>query len=477
MATATTKTRNLTPLELQQEEVASKRISYLPVFFVIALAIPFVIDLGTLRMSVYRFFLLLVFFPAVIGWIFGKAGPKRPSDYLFIAFTLWCQIALAAADGFNRSIEPIGMLAIETLGAYFLGRTFVRNKVQFRSVAKTYLGVLVFLLPFSVLESLTNRSVLIDISSKIWKSVSAVLLDRPGRLGMRRAQVSFEHPILFGLFCSYGYGLAVYALEKRKVGVTGLARSVFAIGCTFFSLSTGAYLAVGTQILLTGWEFATRTLKSRWKTLLVIVTIAYVTVDILSNRSPFQVFVSYMTFDQGTSYNRVLIWHFGTQQLWLTPLFGIGLTGDWIRPWWMHPSMDNFWLVLAVRHGILAFVLFATAVGFLLRDIGRAVIQDQEARNMRLGWMFAVISMFIAICSVHLWNATYVLFMFLMGAGMWFADHRDVVPELGTEAALDGDRLKQKGGNFRAAARPAAVVLSSPTGTVKARSKQRIPHR
>jgi hypothetical protein len=478
MATATTKTRSLTALELQQEEVASKRISYLPAFFVIALALPFIIDIGTLRMSVYRFVLLIVFFPAIIGWMFGKAGPKRPSDYFFIIFTIWCQIAMVGADGFNHSIEPIGMLAIETLGAYFLGRTFIRNKLQFRAMAKTYTGVLLVLLPFAILEAISNRSILIEISSKIWKSLPAVYLDRPGRLGLRRSQVSFEHPILFGLFCSYGYGLAGYALERGKVGVLGLLRAVVAIACTFFSLSTGAYLAVGTQILFTGWEFLTRTVKARWKILIIIVAIAYVTVDMLSNRSPFQVFVSYMTFDQGTSYNRVLIWRFGTQQLWLTPLFGIGFTGDWIRPWWMHPSMDNFWLVLAVRHGILAFVLFASAVVFLLRDIGRAVILDQEARNMRLGWMFALISMFVAICSVHLWNATYVLFMFLLGAGMWFADHKDEVPETTeSKVAVEKDRSNQKAGNFRAATRPVAHALPSASGTVKARSKLRVKHR
>jgi hypothetical protein len=475
MATAATKTRNLTALERQQEELARTRISYLPIIFVIALAVPFVIDIGTLRLSVYRFFLMIVFFPAIIGWMFGKAGPKRPTDYLMIAFTIWCQIALIGADGFNRSIEPIGMLAVETLGAYFLGRTFVRSKFQFRAMAKTYIGVLMFLLPFALLESLMNRAILIDISSKISKSLSAVLLDRPGRLALRRAQVSFEHPILYGLFCSYGYGLASYALEKGKVGVLGLLRSAVAVFCTFFSLSTGAYLAVGTQILFTCWEFITRTVKARWKILIFIVVVAYITVDLLSNRSPFQVFISYMTFDQSTSYNRVLIWQFGTQQLWLTPLFGIGFTGDWIRPWYMSPSMDNFWLVLAVRHGILAFVLFALVVGFLLRDTGRAVIQDQEARNMRLGWMFALISMYIAIGSVHLWNATYVLLMFLMGAGMWLADHRDELPETEKDTVLE-KQSKPKSGNFRPAVRPVGVVLPPATGTVKARSKQRITH-
>lgn len=449
-------TKQLSPLERQLADTASRKVHLWPSFFIVMLAIPFIIDVGTLRMTANRFFLLFLFFPAVIGWMFGKAGLKRKADYYVIAFTIWTQIALIVDDGFNESIEAVGMQAIETLGAYFLGRTFVRTKFQYRAMCRSFLIVLTILLPFAFLEATLNRPLMIEITSKVWKTLAGVFTDRPGRLGLRRAQVSFEHPILFGLFASYGYGLCGYGMEKKKFGFMALARVIIPVANTFFSLSTGAFLAVGTQILFTAWEFITRTIAARWKILLGLVVAAYVTVDSLSNRSPFQVFVTYMTFDQATSYNRVLIWNFGTKQVWLTPYFGIGHTGDWVRPWWMHPSMDNFWLVQAVQHGVLAFVLIAVAIGYMLRDICIAKIKSPEILNMRLGWMFAMISMFVAICSVHLWNATYVFFMFMLGAGMWLADVNEDGTENSDSAPADKVDVPVKPRNFRPASPRAA---------------------
>jgi O-antigen ligase len=398
--------------------------------------------------------LLCLFFPAIIGWLFGKAGPKRIADYFIIVFTLWCMVALIGADGFSISIEPMGMLAIETLGAYFLGRTFVRTRFQFWSFCKWLTALLMILLPLAVLEAYMNRVIALEVLGKVWKTHIGVFLDRPGRMGLRRAQVTFEHPILFGLFVANGYGLLVYSIERSKVGVKAWWRVVLVAANTFFSLSTGAYLAVGVQLILTAWEFATRTVKSRWKILLAIVIFAYVSVDLMSNRSPFQVFVSYMTFDQSTSYNRILIWQFGTQQVMATPVFGIGLTGEWARPWWMNPSMDNFWLLIAVRHGVPAFVLMMAAIYFIIRDVVKAKLTTPEHLNIRLGWMFTLVSMFVAICSVHLWNATYCFLFFLLGAGLWMADVDDSIKDNADSPLKPEETSSRKIRNFRPAIRP-----------------------
>jgi hypothetical protein len=40
----------------------------------------------------------------------------------------------------------------------------------------------------------------------------------------------------------------------------------------------------------------------------------------------------------------------------------------------------------------------------------------------RTGYLIAFSSLSIAAFTVHLWDATYCLFMFLLGCGMWFVD-------------------------------------------------------
>jgi hypothetical protein len=446
-------------LERLQEAANLKKVTWWPALFVILLAVPNIVDVGSLRLSPYRIFLLVALFAGFIGWMFGKAGPKRPADYFIILFTLWCQIALVAADGFSISIEPIGMLAIETLGAYFLGRTFIRSKYQFWHMCKWYMIVLIVLLPFAIGEALFERVFILELFGNLSRVHDGVFFGYEGRWGMRRAQASFEHPILYGLFASYGVGFFGYGMELKNVGFMSTLRMIIPFLNVFFSLSTGSYLAVITQWLMMGYEFVTRKIAGRWKILLGVFVVAYVLVDNLSNRSPFEVFVSYLTFDQATSYNRVLIWKFGTQQIWQTPLFGIGETGDWIRPWWMHPSMDNFWLLQAVKYGLPAFVLLMLFVYFVLRDIGKAKLVSRDLMNIRLGWMFAIISMFIAICSVHLWNATYCFMIFLLGGGLWMADVDDR-PEQENEQANKGDGERGKRQNFRPAIRPAPEAAS-----------------
>jgi hypothetical protein len=67
-------------------------------------------------------------------------------------------------------------------------------------------------------------------------------------------------------------------------------------------------------------------------------------VDLLSNRTPFHVFVTYLTFSVETGYARIMIWNWGIAEVMRHPVFGIGLA-EWERPLWKSGSMDNFWLV------------------------------------------------------------------------------------------------------------------------------------
>jgi hypothetical protein len=107
----------------------------------------------------------------------------------------------------------------------------------------------------------------------------------------------------------------------------------------------------------------------------------------------------------------------------MTPWFGTGVPGEWVRPEWMFSgSMDNFWLLMAVRHGVLAFVLIALTCWTMLRRIGKTHLTDPQLINARKGLLFALIAMMVSMCTVHLWTATYCLFMFLLGSGSWLIE-------------------------------------------------------
>jgi hypothetical protein len=105
----------------------------------------------------------------------------------------------------------------------------------------------------------------------------------------------------------------------------------------------------------------------------------YVGIDLFSTKTPFHVFVNYFTFSKQSAYNRILIFEYGTAEVARHPVFGIGL-GDWERPVWMSDSMDNFWLVTAVRYGVPA--LFLLLLGLLLGILWKAGQRKQPAARV-----------------------------------------------------------------------------------------------
>jgi hypothetical protein len=400
---------------------AAKRSTFWPLLFCFSMTIPLVIELGSLRMSPYRILLLLMLVPSLIGWLNGKGGKKIPADYFMILFAGWSVLSIFMTMGFAEAYQPAGMFVIETLGAYFLARTTIRDEKTFRSIVKTLIWIAAIMLPFAVAESLLHRPVALQLFSVFGKVVNTTNIDP--RLGLRRAQVVFEHPIIYGVFCSstFALGFYVFGSSQRKFGT--LMRAGISVITTFVSLSTGAFLSLVVQSLLTIWDFAMRKSRRKWTILTVIVVFLYLLVDALSNRTPAEVFITYLTFNLGASYNRVLIWRYGTEQVYMTPWFGTGISDNWSRPDWMHASMDNFWLVITVRHGVPALLMLIFAYFGILRRMGRTVLTDANLVNIRKGLIFVVVGISVSICTVHLWGASFSYFFFLLGSGVWLCDH------------------------------------------------------
>ena len=148
----------------------------------------------------------------------------------------------------------------------------------------------------------------------------------------------------------------------------------------------------------------------------------WIFMSLLSNRSPIKVFISYMTFSAHSAYNRILIWDYGTAEVGRHPIFGIGFA-DWQRPDWMHSSsMDNFWLLTAVRYGLPALILLLAAIILTMRRLGGLRNPDDTIQRYRAAWIICIAGIGIAGVTVHFWNSLFGLFMFLLGTGVWMTN-------------------------------------------------------
>jgi hypothetical protein len=393
--------------------------------FVVSLAIPLHFYAGPMRLSPYRALLIILLIPCILAWLSGRLGKIRLPDVLMLLCPIWGALALTIHHGLAEW-ESSGILFIETFGAYLLARWLIRTQEDFRAMVRAFFWLVCALLPFALIESLTYYAPLLEGFSVIGEAI--VQQSPDPRMGLHRAQVAFEHPILYGVFTASGFGLVYYVMAPaHSAARPAVFRSAIVVVAAICSLSSGAVTSVASQFGLAAWDRITRTLRNRWRLLAILCIVAYVAVDIVSNRSPVEVFVSYLTFSPGTGYWRIHIWNYGSAEVLRNPVFGIGLN-PWQRPGWLN-SMDNFWLVVAVRYGMPAFLFLAGAVLLIIRALARMNFDDERVKACRAGLLVTLGGFVIAAGTVHFWNAVYVWFMFVIGSGLWMLDEPSEPPK------------------------------------------------
>jgi O-antigen ligase len=169
------------------------------------------------------------------------------------------------------------------------------------------------------------------------------------------------------------------------------------------------------------WNAILHNNPQRWKLFGGGIALSYLVVSLISNQTVPEFYITHFSFDAESANFRILIWDFGSASALKHPWFGVSF-GEWERPAWMPPSIDMFWLIHAVEHGIPAAILMI--IGFLsaCAAVGFRSGLNQKLASYRLGYLVTMTSFFVVGWTVDFWNATYVVFMFLVGSGLWLSD-------------------------------------------------------
>jgi len=384
----------------------------------IALIMPpeFSLTVGGLRLSTYRVLLLLITVPLLLRLMQNRHQPPHAVDWLIMAHAAWAVLALSIFGGLGAGIESGGIYAVESLGAYLVGRLTVTSAAEHRALLRFMVGVLAGMALLTLPESLSGTHFIREAARAVMGGPGLPVIEP--RLGLDRAFGSFDHPILYGVFASSTFAAAYYVLNRERLGPRALTVLGLIMGSTFLSLSAGPFVGLACQAVVIGWDRFTKGISLRWSAISGLVMLAWFAVSLGSNRSPIKVFISYAAFSPESAYNRVLIWEYGTAEVGRHPLFGIGL-GDWIRAPWMSDSMDNFWLVTAVRYGIPALAFLLAAIVTLAVRQARASSHDGALNRHRMAWLVIIIGFTISGFTVHFWNSLFAYFFFLIGSGAW----------------------------------------------------------
>jgi O-antigen ligase len=396
------------------------RLSW-PVFaFLVGVVVPWVIMIGSLRLSVYRMVLVVMIVPCLVKLMRGAAGRVKLADISIIVYCLWGAICLSVIHGTSTALQGGGIIFVESVGAYLMGRCFIRNSDDFRNMIWLIFAIILFMLPFGIIETITGQKPLLKLYALVMPTIEAFNMDR--RWGLWRVQGPFEHPILFGVCCGSILALTHMVLGYQQSFFRRWFKSALVAATAFLALSSGPITALIAQVLLMTWNRVLSPIKERWTLLWALVIFMNVAVFFYSGESVARFFVSHAPlFDSFSAYYRLLIWEHGSATVLNHPIFGIGYN-EYERPEWMVPSVDMFWLIHGIMFGLPGAILMALTFVSAVTSVSRQSIVVPKIREYRTAYLISMAGFFCVGWTVHFWNGTYVLFLFLLAAGMWMAE-------------------------------------------------------
>jgi hypothetical protein len=282
--------------------------------------------------------------------------------------------------------------------------------------------IIIIITPLLIYEMLTSHNLIVEIATALSSYPLKFMSEE--RSGLWRAQGPFGHPILLGVCCGGIFGLTHFVIGYERSFFSRWSRSALVIIAAMTSLSSGPMSALAVQMGLVLWNWVLGGVKRRWMLLWLLIATMWTSITIFSNQSVYSFYIYYAPlFDKGTAYFRILIWNYGTASVLKHPLFGIGYN-EYERLPWMVPSIDMFWLLHAMMYGLPAAFLFTMAFALTLWGIGLKKGLSERVLAYRTGYLISMASFFIAGWAVHFWEATYTLFLFLLGSGTWILDEK-----------------------------------------------------
>lgn len=414
------------------------RLPLLATLLMLALVTPAFFYVGPIFLTPSRLLLLVALPFLLLRLLSGAYGGILLNDILMLLFIAWMSLSMLVNSP-DRAIEYLGSQISIILGSYLVARATIRTKESFQAFVKLYALIILILLPLAVYESITGGFVIPKLMQSLPGINSAIDVNYERRLGLDRAQVVFTHPIHWGLYCSGAFSLVYIALKDVIPDKRRIILSAAIGGACFMSVSSGAILAMFFQIALIGYGIVMRRFDKRWKMLLIAGAVLYVALEIASSYPIVYVIVTKLALDPWTATYRANIFIFGTEQIGMTPVLGIGLN-DWARPAWMKASVDNQWLLTAMQFGIPAFVLLlATFINSMTRAGGGRFRPGSELYNIRLGWNFVLFSLILTMATVALFGELTSVTFFILGAGgfLFYAKEEDPAAGATAEAAAE----------------------------------------
>lgn len=360
----------------------------------------------------------------LLPWLLNRIAtgrmPFRPTDLWMYAGVAWMVISFCAFYGLTEGVRRGGALAFDMLIPFLIVRLCVRNFQDARRLLIIAAPGLLFAGALMMVESVTHRQLVRPFASAIFgqlpyfengQAVSTAREFVVVRLGLLRSHGPFSHPILAGLFMASFFPLYLNSSVRGWPFVFGLIASL----CAIFTVSSAAFVSFIISGLLLSYDRIQVYLHGiGWRFFVFAISVLILFVEMSSQNGVVSIIIRY-TLDPQTGFFRQLIWEYGTQSIAEHPWFGIGFT-DYERLAWMVNSIDNHWLLLGIRHGVIVpfCILMACLVAIINLSQRSSALSKSDGKLAR-AFVFSLVGMVFLGFTVAFFGGTLIWFCMLLG--------------------------------------------------------------
>lgn len=360
---------------------------------------------GSVRLEPYRIILLLAA-AGVIANVLKK--PLESFEKYLLASVLWSMLAILVKHG-SGGIQTAIIYFLEVWVGFYIGYFAIRNKDKFISLIKIYFGFLVVLAPFAILESQTGYRLLHVVAGQVSGVYGEPYLAGDYfRYGVHRSSTIFSHPILYAVCTAAVMPFLFSRARLSKFRILYWGASFCAL---YAAMTSAAFLMVMIIIFLRIVDLLSKKISGLKSGIIYGFWGMVIFLEIFSNQGAIRFLMNIVALNPGTAFMRYLQIEFSKDDILSHPFFGI--SGDWTRPFWIPPSIDNYWIVVALDSGLPGLILLV----LFWYTLAMALYRHRMLSPDRL-MFFSFTSVFalgVAAITVDYFDRAQILIYFLFG--------------------------------------------------------------
>ena len=354
-----------------------------------------------------RISIVLLVVPALA--FLAKAGRHAVlSDLVAIAIAIWMIGAAAYAGGFASAFSAAAE-AVDFVGGYIVARAFFFEPSALGSFIRILRVLTIIAILAATADSISGKWIVHNTVASI---VNVPPFEGIYRGNLVRAASTFDHPILFGTFCSLVMAILLYSEPRALRGLLWAGFCFF--GC-LLSQSSAAALSFFIVALTYIYDRSTTKYPARWIFLWTVVAAFFSAVFLISDH-PIGWVISHLTLDPETGYYRILIWDAAFDQISQFPVTGSGF--NLFHDYFLDHTIDCVWLVVGLRYGIPMIALLVALNFSAILPAGRSSksqTRDDNTDRMHTAFTLVILTFMFVGLTVHFWNYIWIFWGLCIG--------------------------------------------------------------